>query len=210
MKPLTLLRDKVDGFTETHLAKWDVLFVPIGLMMILGTGLGFWVTASDSAVKASIAAADATFMVTLFAIVSAWHARRQVKIALNSEQNAVAPLIRLALGPSGGGMLQVRCENVGKGAALNLQCWINHDALAHLQSRENRRTETALGAGDTYVASWAGEPEIPTPARNRDIYAQYEDIFRRMFESRLESVAIGPPKLYYGIVMDSSADKRLF
>ena len=110
-----------------------------------------------------------------------------MEIALNAELNSAAPLVKLEAKEAavvGAGLIQVTYTNIGKGSALNFQCWIDHDELPHLQALSQRRVSTAVGVGESSTLTWSlDDNELPQLRLGADISAQYEDIFGRVFES---------------------------
>lgn len=200
--------ERMDRFVERHLARWDIAWVPLGALAIVGVVLAFlWMTA-NAADRTSVAVAGATGLVAWTAITSAWQARRQAnatrrtaEIALNAELNSAVPIVDLNA-TSYDGRIRVELENIGRGPALNLQLWLNHTEAPPLA----RANFTAIGANQSRDYDWQGA-DMPRLELGLDILAQYEDVHRRVFETRLEFVANAPPLMHYGA---TPTDKRRF
>lgn len=123
--------------------------------------------------------------------------RQAVQVAIDSEHNAVAPLINLRLVESTHfmGIMSVDYENLGKGPALDLMVWIKGDdeQFHYLQSdaERNRHFRPAIREGETVRCDWSQNMDIsptqPLPTINSgfDVIAEYTDVFRSRFESKL-------------------------
>ncbi|MDA1347766.1 MAG: hypothetical protein O3A47_02715 [Chloroflexi bacterium] len=194
-------------------------------LVIFVAGLVFWLLASEPSEKASVAAADAAFMVAWFAVVGSLHMRLQIKAtsgaieiavkqveisnrtaqtAVNAEHNAMAPVIKLSATQVGGTGIRVDYWNVGKGPAMNLTIWIRHSEKPHLETIEFQQNETAVGVGEDGAFRWVEDQDLPGLRLGAEIVARYNDVFKRTLESRLEFVTNGPPALYYGTVPDQT------
>ena len=194
----------------------DVVLAAGLVLLIIGVGVLLWLSASKATEQASIATTVATFVVALFAVLSAWQARRQadattraVEIAVNTELNSATPVIRLEAVQGGDG-IRITYSNIGKGPALMVQIWILHDEFPHLMGAAHRHNEPAFGVGRDGVHPWTSAVGLPELRLGADIVAQYQDVFRRVFESRLSFTADRQtPTLNYGLINDPEDDIRV-
>ncbi len=203
-----------DGWKwTTKTTKEDVPASILFILLVVETIAGvIWSAVSSDS---NILLASATLALVIVTALYGWHTRQMAKantkaaeIAMNSEQNAVIPILKITIAPTIGKNLRVSYENIGKGPALNLQCWLSHEELPALKSMDNRQNNCAVGAGDGGIFVWDTGAGLPDRHLGFDIIAQYDDIFRRSFESRLEYVANGLPMLHYGLLKAPGADKR--
>jgi hypothetical protein len=234
---------KLNRFIDEQLAKWDWIWVPTGAAIIFIVGLFFlrgwlpWFNKPAIDTQVAMAGVIVVAEVGWFAVISSFHARRQanlslralvvaenqaaisdraLQLALNAEYNAASPVIRLVASPLVAGGISVTCENVGRGPALNFQCWIECDGFDSLLAPLNRRNATAMGAEGQVPFLWEGgiKPpgmnlRLPSFKDGLDIIAQYDDVFGRPFESRLEIVNdVLPQRLSYGRIEDPKKDRR--
>ncbi len=209
-------RDRLDRVAEGHWAKWDVIWVPGVVMVILGIGLVSWIKTSNANLQVGIAVADASFMVAWFAIVNTLHTRRlanlsteTIRLSTETINNAAVPVIKLDAEQSGSGT-HFKYHNIGRGPALNLQFWISHEDFPEMESAQHRIFRTATGPGESGQGAWGEQHELPRLSQGVDIITQYEDVFGRLFESRLEFVSNAAPLLHYGRLKGETEDKRVY
>lgn len=132
---------------------------------------------------------------------SAEVANRQAEIMLTAEFNAAAPIIKLFASEKEQENITVDWENVGKGPALNLQCWIEDREHPELRMKEISRTAVA-----------EREPDRDTISTNIKGYtlsvgylrAQYASVFGKTYESCLIFSTNAPPEFKYGQVNQST------
>lgn len=122
-------------------------------------------------------------------------ANRQAKIMLNAEFNAAAPVIKLEAGV-GKGKVFVNWENVGKGPALNFQCWVEDEE--HPALRGQKVFAQIVAVGDT-----PSQREIDTGIQNYVlgigyIKARYQSVFKKTYESCLLFPTNDAHQLEYG------------
>lgn len=120
--------------------------------------------------------------------------RRALKVALDAEQNAVIPIIKISIRQlgdvhGGDGLVIIHCSNIGRGPALNLRGWPN---LKPLTSQEwhklSHKTRDVLGVGENIEFVWrfALNSQIRSLLRaDARIVAEYSDIYGRRFSSTL-------------------------
>lgn len=126
---------------------------------------------------------------------------KQAEIMLNAEYNAAAPVIRLAT--SGTGDISIDWENVGKGPALNFQCWIEGEEHAELRIGKKVRFHTVIAAGES------GHDTIYTEIKGYKlgvgyIKARYQSVFRKTYESCLIFSSDPAPEFKYGEAKEDS------
>ena len=122
--------------------------------------------------------------------------RDAVDVAINSEQNAVAPLIKLTIDGGTAGFIPIIFENIGNGPALNLVAYLEvaGEQFQYLKSdKEKSKTyQSAFAVEDVSNHQWRENlnisPRRPLPTRDYgfDVVAEYSDVFRQGFISKLE------------------------
>ncbi len=130
-------------------------------------------------------------------------ANRQAEIMLNAEYNAAAPVVKLEV--EGRGQIKVTCENIGKGPALNLRCWV--EDKEHPELREDKVFSTAVAAGEPYVSFISADIDTGIKdymLRVGCVMAQYESIFKKTYESSLLLSTDADPQLTYREVEGNS------
>ena len=135
-----------------------------------------------------------TMTLVVLVIVTVSYARSTRKIyevALNAERNAVFPIISIVAEVTNLDQIRISYENIGRGPALNLEIWLelNYDEqFRYLKSEEmkNRSFRAALGVGQSGQLEWnSSEGVLPTRRSGIDIVAEYTDVFRQGFWSKL-------------------------
>ena len=120
--------------------------------------------------------------------------RKIYEVALNSERNAVSPIVNLAAKVIDQDQITVSYQNVGRGPALNLRIWLEleyDEQFDYLKSEEmkNRGFTAALGVGQDGQLAWDdSQGVLPTRTSGIDIVAEYSDVFRQGFVSKLQII----------------------
>ncbi len=132
----------------------------------------------------------------IFTVSYAMSTRRIYEIALNAERNAVVPIIDLTAEVTTQDQIRISYQNIGRGPALNLRIWLELEydkQFEYLKSEEMKNTNyrAALGVGQDGDLEWdTSEGILPTRTSGFDIVAEYSDVFRQRFMSKL--VLINP------------------
>ena len=136
-----------------------------------------------------------TLVVLVIVTVSyAVSTRKIYEVALNSEKNAVFPIVNLTAAAISRDQIRVSYQNIGRGPALNLRIWLeleNEEQFDYLRSDEmkNRGFTAALGVGQSGQLEWnSSEDVLPTRTSGFDIVAEYSDVFRQGFVSKLQII----------------------
>ncbi len=194
--------DRLDQWSERIFRKWDLVWVPLVVLAILGTGIGFWIAESDRTGKVGIASATAAFLVAFVAIVQAWHARRAVTAADQATKNSTLPVMKSGELRLEDGTWHLELRNIGSGPALNITCWIDHSVL---MDKGATRTATmnlgALGTDTYWRPPFTEKHELPD---DWTVNIRYSDIYGRRFETRIEKIA-GQVELHWGTERTTSA-----
>ena len=125
------------------------------------------------------------------------------EVTRNAEINASAPVISLKVAIVDS-KIRIEYENLGRGPALNFRVWLRvaGETFRYLESdkEKNARYRTAVAAGQSGSHSWIGLENRPLPSWSPgfDVLAEYRDIFRQDFESRLAVVAEDDQSFHYG------------
>ena len=144
-----------------------------------------WLTPSDTIQTITLA------ILVIVTFAYARSTRKIYEVALNSEQNAVFPIISITAEATNQNQILITYQNIGRGPALNLKIWVCADdeqLFAYLKSDEmkNRDFCAAVGVGQDGKREWnSTEGPLPTPTSGFDIVAEYTDVFQQRFESRL-------------------------
>ena len=136
-----------------------------------------------------------TLVVLVIVTVSyAVSTRKIYEVALNAERNAVFPIVNLTAEAIDQDQIRVSYQNIGRGPALNLRIWLEleyDEQFDYLKSEEmkNRGFTAALGVGQDGQLEWDdSEGVLPTRTSGIDIVAEYTDVFRQGFFSKLHII----------------------
>ena len=175
----------------------------IGLVVV---GVLIYYTKLPQALEASDTIQVSAIIVLI--IVTAHYAtstRKIAEIALNAELNEVYPMIDLVAAIADTDRIVIYYRNIGAGPALNLRVWIEGDGeqFSYLQSdtEKNREYLSAVGVNQEGQRRWSvgNNRALPTRTTGFDIVAEYTDVFRQGFQSKLVIInSIDPPKFYFG------------
>lgn len=146
--------------------------------------------------RETLAPSDSIQTITLIVLVIvtvsyAVSTRRLYEVALNSERNTVFPIVSLTVDAATPDQINVSYENIGRGPALNLRIWVEaeyDEQFSFLKSDEmkNRAFRAALGVGLNGQLRWDNsEGTLPTRSSGFDIVAEYSDVFKQGFMSKL-------------------------
>ena len=145
-----------------------------------------------------------TLIVLVIVTVSyAVSTRKIYGVALNSERNAVVPIINLSMEETGQDHIRIAYENIGRGPALNIRIWLEREddeQFWYLKSETNKNKgfRAAVGVGQSGNRRWDNS-EGPLPAYTGfDIVAEYTDVFHQRFESRLVIVNHFDQEFFFG------------
>ena len=156
-----------------------------------------------------LAPSDTIQIITLIVlvIVTFSYAKSTHKIygvASNSERNAVFPIVNLTADVTTQDQIRISYQNIGRGPALNLKIWLELDydgQFGYLKSEEmkNRGFRAALGVGQEGQREWnRSEGVLPTRTSGIDIVAEYTDVFRQGFQSKLVIVNAYDQGFHFG------------
>lgn len=122
---------------------------------------------------------------------------KQAEIMLNAEYNTATPVIKLKV--EGRGQIKITWENVGKGPALNLRCWIEDNKHPELQADKMSSTAIAVGESDMGFVSADIHTGIKDYVLDAGcVRAKYESIFKnKTYESCLLLSPDTDPKFIY-------------
>ena len=130
--------------------------------------------------------------------------RKIYEVALNAEKNAVSPIISIVAEVTNPHQILISYENIGRGPALNFKIWLeldNDEQFRYLKSEEmkNRSFRAALGVGQQGQREWnSSEGVLPTRTSGIDIVAEYTDVFRQHFQSKLVIVNTYDQGFHFG------------
>lgn len=124
-------------------------------------------------------------------------ANKQAQIMLSTEFNAAAPVIKLEV--KGRGQISVTWENIGKGPALNLQCWIEDEGHPELREYKTSSTAIAVGKSDTgFICADLHTGIQDYVLQVGCVRVQYESVFKnKTYESCLVFSTDATPELTY-------------
>lgn len=160
-------------------------------------------TYPDSLAPSDTIQISALVVLVIVTLSYAISTRKIYEVALNSEMNAVVPILRLEAQIIDPQQIRVTCHNVGKGPALNLRMWLEaaddqflYLKAAHMKSRAFR---AAVAADEGGPYTW-NDDEGPLPDRSSgfDIVAEYSDVYRRSFVSKLVVINHEDQELSFG------------
>jgi len=185
----------------------DVIQIVLMGLLVVVTGVYAWRThviskATEKQAKATREQADASAKM-------AEEMRAQAEHMVNAEFNAVAPVVQLLAADSvTSDMRTVRIywKNVGKGPALNFQCWIDDPENLQLRNLSKAINRTAVAVDtSTDKGDFSNFVEIDTGIENYRlqytqacIRAQYKSVFGWTYESSLHFPPNAAPELKYG------------
>ena len=146
-----------------------------------------------------------TLVVLVIVTVSYARSTRKIyEVAQNAERNAASPIISIVAEVTNPDQILVSYENIGRGPALNLKIWLELDydeQFGYLKSDEmkDRSFRAALGVGQQGQLEWnSSEGVLPTRTSGIDIVAEYTDVFRQGFQSKLVIVNIHDQGFHFG------------
>ena len=148
-----------------------------------------------------------TITLVVLAIVTISYAsstRKIYEVASNAERNAVFPIISMAAEVTAPNQILISYENIGRGPALNLRIWLElegEDQFWYLKSetKKNEGFRAAVGVGQSGQRQWDNsEGPLPTTSSGFDILAEYADVFRQGFQSRLVIVSACDQGFHFG------------
>jgi len=130
--------------------------------------------------------------------------RKLYDVALNSEANAVFPIITLTVEVVSHGHIEISYQNIGRGPALNLRIWLEREgeeSFAYLksESEKNMGFHAAVGVNQDGKRKWdsSGGP-LPSRSVGFDVVAEYTDVFRQRFQSKLIIIGIHDQEFSFG------------
>jgi hypothetical protein len=186
-----------------------IILVIIGAIAIISVAIFSFLNIQLAPIYSLILSATLIAVTALYAYWTSQTvkaANRQAQIMLNAEYDAAKPVVKLEV--EGRGQLKVTCENIGKGPALNLRCWV--DDKEHPELQEVKVFGTAVAAGEQYVSFVSAD--IHTGIKDYTLrvgalIAHYESIFKRTYESSLLVSTNANPKLTFREVTENAMDK---
>ena len=150
-----------------------------------------------------------TLVVLVIVTVSYARSTRKIyEVALNSERNAVYPIVNLTAEETRQDYIRVSFQNIGRGPALNIRMWLELDydqQFAYLNSEEmkGRSFRAALGVGQQGQLEWSNsEGPLPTRTSGIDVVAEYTDVFRQRFQSKLVIVNVYDQGFHFGKISE--------
>jgi hypothetical protein len=158
----------------------------VGVTVALRVGLeqGFQAGLTAALVTVTAYYAYSTRQILEVSKKQAISASKQAQIMLDGQFQAEAPVLRLRAYKESANSKDIRIEveNIGKGPALNIKCWI--DDPKHPELRENIMSWTAVAVGQgSYTTLVTGKQVYSL--QNITIKAHYESIFHKKYESCL-------------------------
>ena len=135
-----------------------------------------------------------TMTLVVLAVVTGYYAmstRKIYEVASNAERNAVFPIVNLTAEETKEDHIRISYQNIGRGPALNFKIWLEldiYEQFGYLKSEEmkNRGFRAAVGVGQSGQRQWDNsEGTLPTTSSGIDIVAEYTDVFRQSFQSKL-------------------------
>ena len=146
-----------------------------------------------------------TLVVLVIVTVSYARSTRKIsEIALNAEKNAVSPIISIVAEATNLDQILISYENIGRGPALNLKIWLeleSDDQFLYLKSEamKSKCFHAAVGVGQNGRHQWENsEGPLPSTSSGFDIVAEYTDVFRQRFHSRLVIVNPYDHEFFFG------------
>ena len=135
-----------------------------------------------------------TLVVLVIVTVSYAKSTRKIfEIALDAERNAVSPIISIVAEVTSLDQILISYENIGRGPALNLKIWLESD------TKKSEGFRTAVGVGQSGQRQWdKSEGTLPTTSSGFDIVAEYTDVFRQGFQSKLVIVNPYDHEFFFG------------
>lgn len=135
-----------------------------------------------------------------------------VRVAVDSERNSFAPIVELTQesnDPRFGEGISIICTNVGKGPALNLVIWVTADdeKFDYLKSDREKQMSfrSALGVSRSARQLWSENMDVapprplPTESSGYDVVAEYTDVYRRRFQSKIVFSSL-EQSFHYGLI----------
>ena len=157
--------------------------------LIVLVGVTLWYAFSTHSIN--VATAEQVAAIREQAVTS----RRALRVALDAEQNAVIPIVKITLRAlrdvhGGEGLIVIRCANIGRGPALNLRGWpkLKPFTSDEWQETTDKKTRDVLGIGEESEFVWRFllDSKIESLAKvDARIVTEYSDIYGRKFSSTL-------------------------
>lgn len=184
----------INWIKETAKEDIPVTLLPVILVITAVVGIILGVRTKDS----NIILALATVSLVMVTGIYGWHTRQLARATTNQVLNNWAPVIKI-VAENANNSIKVKCKNVGIGPALNMRCWIRHEEIPELASDANTRKAGAIGSGEELSYAWSSDLKLPSFSSGFDIIAKYNDVYKRVFVSRLEIVGNNDQSLQYGL-----------
>ena len=191
------------------MTRWALWIFLIGILIIIVAAayiaayVAGYYPGKEQVVLAALTAAlvfvTATYVYLTSKAVEA--SNKQAEIMLNAEYNAAAPVIKLEAG--GTGDISIAWENVGKGPALNFQCWIEDEEHAELRAGKKVKFHTAIAAGESGLDTIHMEIQGYKLGVGY-VRARYQSVFGKTYESCLIFSTDPAPELKYGEAKEDS------
>ncbi len=192
-----------------------MIYITVGVVIVLT--LCVWLLFPlETTEKVGLTTAISTVALAFVTSIYAWHTRKmademnkQAEIMVNTEFNAVAPVMQLLAADSvtkDRRTVRIYWKNVGKGPALNFRCWIHDPENQQLRSLGKTIYRTAVAVDiSPDKGDFSNFVKIDTEIENYKlqlshacIRAQYESVFGKTYESSLHFPTNAAPELKYG------------